>query len=76
LSIKEQNIEPLGLNVVLVLRYNLEFMRERQLQADEGSRLVAQTFQQHLTLFSDKLSSEALEFIQFELNQESGCKVA
>ena len=62
LDIKDNQIDPLALNSVIVLRYNLEFMRERQLLARAETGSVALTFKQHLTLFSDKLSAESLEF--------------
>lgn len=62
LKIQQADIEPLVANVIRVLRYNLEFIWEHQLLANESSGSVAQTFQQHLTIFSDKLSPEALVF--------------
>jgi AcrR family transcriptional regulator len=67
LNIEDNQIDPLALNSVIVLRYNLEFMRERQLLARAETGSVALTFEQHLTLFSDKLSAESLEFFRVSL---------
>ena len=76
LTIQNSDIESLALNVVLVLRYNLEFMRERQLLSKEGSGAVMLTLKQHLTLFSDKLSPNAIDFFRIAFADKSAEQVA
>ena len=76
LLINDAAIAPLAINVILVLRYNLEFMRERQLLVVEGAGAVVQTFQQHLSLFADKLSPAAIKYFKVALATHPAEKIA
>lgn len=76
LDIEDSQIDSLALNSVIIIRYNLEFMRERQLLTQEDNGSVLLTFEQHLTLFSDKLSAESLKFLRASLLNSMRAEVA
>ncbi len=75
-DIEDSQIDSLSLHSVIVIRYNLEFMRERQLLTQEDNGSVLLTFEQHLTLFSDKLSAESLKFLRASLLNSMRAEVA
>jgi len=76
LNIDDGDIESLVWNVIVILRYNLEFLRERRMLAVEGSGPVLQTLHQHLTLFADKLSPPAIKFFNTAFADEPALKEA
>jgi len=67
LSIREEDVAPLVYHACMGLRYHLEFMRETGLDTEIGSGAVEHVFRQHLSIFLDKLSREALDFFEAEL---------
>lgn len=64
LDIEGDRIEALALNATLVIRYNLDFARERGVLDTEGSGAVLQTFDQHLALFEDKMTDDAADYLR------------
>lgn len=64
LLISDDRIDDLSFNVTVALRYHLEFLRERGLAGHSGSGAVKHAFDQHLTLFDDKLSPSALQYLR------------
>lgn len=69
LNIDDDRIEGLSIHVTMVLRYNLEFARERGLSETYGSGMVYKTFAQHLSLFDDKLSEDAANYLHAVLTE-------
>jgi AcrR family transcriptional regulator len=67
LKIEETRIEALAFNAVLVLRYYLEFSRERGAADVEGSGAVRRAFAQHLTLFDEHLTPAAARYLRSAL---------
>lgn len=59
LKIERHQLDPLATNVVIILRYHLEFLRESGEDSAIGSGAVAGVVTQHLTLFEDALSADA-----------------
>jgi hypothetical protein len=76
LEVEDRDIEPLVWNVIVVLRYNIEFLRERQIISSEGSGAVVQTLEQHLTLFADKLTPEAIKYFDVAFTSLSNHDIA
>jgi AcrR family transcriptional regulator len=68
LDIEDSRIEALAINVVLVLRYYLEFSRESGLASAAGSGAAARAFAQHLTLFDDRLTPMAARYLRTALS--------
>ena len=67
LAVDEGRIESLALNAVLVLRYYLEFSRERGDPGATDAGAVGQAMAQHLTLFDDRLSPGAARYLRAAL---------
>ena len=59
LDMPRDRLPELATNIVIVLRYHLEFLRESGADSDVGSGAVAKAAQQHLTLFRHGLTPEA-----------------
>ena len=55
----KDHLRELAINVAIILRYNLEFMRETGQPALTGSGAIHRTFTRHLTLFERHLKPEA-----------------
>ena len=68
LSIDRNRLTPLSTNIVVILRYHLEFLRESGADSAEGSGAVMNTVQQHLTLFEDALAPEAKQILERALS--------
>ena len=59
LTLARDRLAPLATNIVIVLRYHLEFLRESGADSDIGSGAVASAVGQHLTLFRHALTPQA-----------------
>lgn len=59
LSMDKERLGPLAINIVIILRYHLEFLRESAQDSRVGSGAVASAVHQHLTLFDDALTDQA-----------------
>nr|WP_070958472.1 TetR/AcrR family transcriptional regulator [Hyphomonas sp. Mor2] len=59
LTLDRDRLPDLATNIVIVLRYHLEFLRESGADSDVGSGAVANVVQQHLTLFRHGLTPQA-----------------
>lgn len=59
LDVAPEHLPTLTTNCVIILRYHLEYLRERGEDSDVGSGAVRQAIEQHLTLFDSALSSRA-----------------
>lgn len=59
LDVPQDRLTPLATNMVIVLRYHLEFLRESGADSDIGSGAVMSAVQQHLTLFDEALTPDA-----------------
>ncbi len=68
LDMPRDRLPELATNIVIVLRYHLEFLRESGADSDIGSGAVANAAQQHLTLFRHGLTSEAASKLDHALS--------
>ena len=59
LDLPPARIPTLANNSVIILRYHLEYLRERGEDSDQGSGAVRSAVQQHLTLFETSLTPQA-----------------
>lgn len=59
LTLPKEQLPDLAINMVIVLRYHLEYLRESGADSDAGSGAVMNAVQQHLTLFEGALTAEA-----------------
>ena len=59
LNITPERLPTLTTNCVIILRYHLEYLRERGEDSDVGSGAVRHAIEQHLTLFDTALSANA-----------------
>ena len=64
LDLPRDRLEGLSTNMVIILRYHLEFLRESGADSDIGSGAVRSTVQQHLTLFEHALPPSARTTLQ------------
>lgn len=69
LDIPKSRLPSLAVNITLVLRYHLEFLRESGQPEEVGSGAVTEALMQHLTLFDDRLSDRALKDLKAMLEQ-------
>lgn len=67
LSVARDRIEPLAVNVVIVLRFYMEFAREAGLPPAGANALIAQSFALHLGLLEGALTAEAAAFLHGNL---------
>ena len=59
LDLPADRLDTLAMNITVILRYHLEFLRESGGVADVGSGAIRQSLIQHLSLFDDKLTPDA-----------------
>ena len=59
LDIEDTEIDDLATNAIIVIRYQLEYLRESGQAETEGSGAVTRGIKQHLTLFSHRLTPAA-----------------
>lgn len=59
LDLAQDRLPPLATNCVIILRYHLEYLRERGVDSDIGSGAVQSAIEQHLTLFEIHLTAAA-----------------
>lgn len=71
LDLPRDKLEPLAVNIVVILRFYMEFAREAGLPAQSASALIAQSFASHLTLFEGALTREARAFLEERLDAEA-----
>lgn len=64
LDLPRDRLEALSTNMVIILRYHLEFLRESGADSDIGSGAVRSAVHQHLTLFEDALTPDARDALQ------------
>lgn len=64
LNLARDRIEPLAVNIVIVLRFFTEFAREAGLPPVAASSLIAQSFASHLSLFDGALTAHANAFLK------------
>lgn len=69
LTLPSSQLPNLATNIVIILRYHLEFLRESGADSDVGSGAVMSAVQQHLTLFEDLLTDTARNRLQAALDQ-------
>jgi len=69
LTLRSSQLPNLATNIVIILRYHLEFLRESGADSDVGSGAVMSAVQQHLTLFEDLLTDTARNRLQAALDQ-------
>lgn len=68
LDLASSQIPALATNSVIILRYHLEYLRERGDASDIGSGAVSGAIQQHLTLFESALTPSAAKTLREALN--------
>lgn len=68
LHLDRDRLPELATNVVIILRYHLEFLRESGADSDIGSGAVASAVQQHLTLFRHALTPAAAKKLDAALS--------
>lgn len=68
LDLDGDRLPPLATNMVIVLRYHLEFLRESGADSDIGSGAVASAVEQHLTLFRHALTRQAVAKLDLALS--------
>jgi AcrR family transcriptional regulator len=71
LDLARDKIEPLAVNIVIVLRFYMEFAREAGLPPLGAGELIAQSFASHLSLFEGALTREARAFLAKRLEAEA-----
>ena len=71
LVLAPQMMDAAALNAVMILRYFLEFSRERQEADAEGPRIVGQAMRQHLTLLDGRLTAQAWDYLCASLTAQS-----
>ncbi|MBR9833609.1 MAG: TetR/AcrR family transcriptional regulator [Alphaproteobacteria bacterium] len=59
LDLPADRLDTLAMNITVILRYHLEFLRESGGVAEVGSGAIRQSLVQHLSLFDDKLTPDA-----------------
>ncbi len=59
LDVDDEEIDDLVVNVVIVLRYGLEYLREAGEPDAEGTGAVSRSLRQHVSVFAHRLSPEA-----------------
>ena len=69
LDISDDQILSLSHNVILILRYNLDFLRERGVAESEGSGAVTETMLQHLSVLEDRLTPDSLAELRHKLSR-------
>ena len=69
LNLSKDRLTIVATNVVIILRYHLEFLRESGADSDVGSGAVMQAVQQHLTVFEEALAPTAHEKLNSALNR-------
>ncbi len=60
LDLPQDRLTNIATNVIIILRYHLEYLRESGGDSEIGSGAVMQAVQQHLTVFDDALTPRAL----------------
>ena len=68
LDIAPDRLPTLTTNCVIILRYHLEYLRERGEDSDIGSGAVRQAIEQHLTLFDTALTPQARDTLMQALD--------
>ncbi|MCF6329738.1 MAG: TetR/AcrR family transcriptional regulator [Henriciella sp.] len=68
LDLPADRLDALAVNITLILRYHLEFLRESGAPDAAGSGAVARAVDQHLTLFEDHLTPPARQQLKAALN--------
>lgn len=68
LALPRDRIDPLSVNVVIVLRFYIEFAREAGLPSGDDASLIGQTFAMHLSLFDGALTEEAERYLRTALD--------
>ena len=63
LNLPAAQIPALATNSVIILRYHLEYLRERGEDSDQGSGAVRSAIQQHQTLFETALTPQARDLL-------------
>jgi hypothetical protein len=71
LDLPRDAVEPLAVNIVIVLRFYMEFAREAGLPRIDASALVAQSFASHLRLLDHALTPAALMVLKEALGSPS-----
>ena len=69
LDLARDRLPSLATNMVIVLRYHLEFLRESGADSDVGSGAVASAVEQHLTLFRHALNVQAAKRLDRALSE-------
>lgn len=69
LELHPERLPALATNIVIILRYHLEFLRESGKDSAIGSGAVRSAVQQHLTLFESHLKPPALSQLRAALDQ-------
>jgi AcrR family transcriptional regulator len=70
LALDRDRIELLAVNIVIVLRFFMEFAREAGLPRGDASSLIARSFAHHLSLFDHALTPEAAMFLRNALGDD------
>lgn len=68
LKMSRDRIDPLAVNIVIVLRFYMEFAREAGLPSDDGLSLIGQSFAMHLSLFDGALTDDAKIYLKTSLD--------
>lgn len=69
LNLAPEVLPALSTNIVIILRYHLEFLRESGKNSASGSGAVRSAVLQHLTLFESHLTPSALNHLRDALEQ-------
>ncbi|MEL6860085.1 MAG: TetR/AcrR family transcriptional regulator [Pseudomonadota bacterium] len=68
LDITPSQMPALATNIVVILRYHLEYLRESGQDSDAGSGAVQSAIEQHLTLFETQLTRQAQKALHLALS--------
>lgn len=68
LEMQRDRIDPLAVNIVIVLRFYMEFAREAGLPSADDTALIGQSFAMHLSLFEGALSEAAKAYLKASLD--------
>ena len=69
LDLEKSELPDLATNMVIILRYHLEYLRESGADSEIGSGAVMSAVQQHLTLFAHALTPEARKTLHHALDR-------
>lgn len=70
LDLPTERLDTLAMNITIILRYHLEFLRESGGVAKVGSGAIQRSLAQHLSLFEDRLTQTARHKLRRALGTE------